>query len=403
MPPTRPVAKTTPQKSNDFGVPMGHQHGQQQQHSISEEEQQMEDFMDLFTSTVQSLAADAACIREITSLAELTGVMPSSPSFAFQRRFSQDHDDEENYVDKQQELKQKYRQELVKLDKLIANVEQKVIALREIINEENQALVKFETVLKDEAYEQDALIQEMLSLVMMMGSDTEEDSDDNGRHGHTRVLQPRQQSLGNRSLWKSSIDSTKSSESLSKRRLRNSNFERGNNQDDDDSDKEDNHGHQGSDTGSDNHPHHRPSEIFFEPVTESEILEQKRNVPFGLRMTRHDLNDAMEEIQQVVERKLALEERSSHQFQESRRTPSNSLQRRADYLRQRHQGSHGGDAIETDAHNGYWWVSEQELRENCAFFRHGESSARGILSLLCSLRRLKQVPGKNMEITYLWL
>ena len=46
------------------------------------------------------------------------------------------------------------------------------------------------------------------------------------------------------------------------------------------------------------------------------------------------------------------------------------------------------------------WVSEQELRQSCAFFRSGESTARTVLSILRSLNRLKQLPSKNGDIIY---
>jgi hypothetical protein len=46
------------------------------------------------------------------------------------------------------------------------------------------------------------------------------------------------------------------------------------------------------------------------------------------------------------------------------------------------------------------WVSEQELRQSCAFFRVGESTARTVLSILRSLNRLKQLPSKTGDIIY---
>ena len=54
-------------------------------------------------------------------------------------------------------------------------------------------------------------------------------------------------------------------------------------------------------------------------------------------------------------------------------------------------------------HGKYPWVSEQDLRQTCAFFRSGESTARAILAILRSLRRIKQVPGRNSEVTYMLL
>jgi hypothetical protein len=337
----------------------------------------MDDFVDLFKSTLQSLVADAACIREITSLAELIGVetttstttstMPfliSTSSSSLRRPpYTMKSDPGTNTQQQQQEQQQQeqlqkhYRQELVDLDKMIANMEQKVITLREIIKEENQALSKFETVLQEEADEQDMFLQELMSLIIV---------NDGGK-------------------------------------------EEGNGQEDFSEDENENNSRslpQSPGRTNTQTCYRRSSDITFELVTEAEILEQKRNIPFGKRVSRYDLNDAMQEIQKVVQRKAALEEKTSHHplVGENIRLSSNSLQRRFDYLRQRQRGSNGADAsIETDAHVGYWWVTEQELRENCSFFRQGESSARRILSLLCSLRRLKQVPGKNMDITYLWI
>ena len=46
------------------------------------------------------------------------------------------------------------------------------------------------------------------------------------------------------------------------------------------------------------------------------------------------------------------------------------------------------------------WVTEQEMRQFCSFFRHGESSARATLLILRNLHRLQQVPGKHGEFLY---
>jgi hypothetical protein len=147
-----------------------------------------------------------------------------------------------------------------------------------------------------------------------------------------------------------------------------------------------------------------PRNIEFVPVTESEVEEHYRNLPFGMRISRLDLNDALEEIEQVLAKKIALEYPiKKTPVHNQHHLSSNSLQRRFDYLRQRQRGTAVDNNMETEAHVGYWWVSEQELREKCPFFRHGESTARAILSLLCSLKRLKRVPAKNKDITYLWL
>ena len=58
-------------------------------------------------------------------------------------------------------------------------------------------------------------------------------------------------------------------------------------------------------------------------------------------------------------------------------------------------------ALEVEEHGTEPWVSEQELRSKCAFFRSGESTARCILAILRTLRRLKQVPARNSQVTYM--
>jgi hypothetical protein len=40
------------------------------------------------------------------------------------------------------------------------------------------------------------------------------------------------------------------------------------------------------------------------------------------------------------------------------------------------------------------------MRQSCAFFRSGESSARGVLTILRHLHRLKHIPSGNGEIVY---
>lgn len=120
------------------------------------------------------------------------------------------------------------------------------------------------------------------------------------------------------------------------------------------------------------------------PVTEVEL--QKKHTRFGPHMCRYDINEALEEIQNIVWKRVLLECKSHH------KSGSGSS-----YDLSFESSDGGGDPV--------WFVSEQELRENCAFFKHGESTARSTLQLLCSLKRLKQVPGrqKHSGVTYICL
>ncbi|GMH54739.1 hypothetical protein TL16_g01734, partial [Triparma laevis f. inornata] len=54
----------------------------------------------------------------------------------------------------------------------------------------------------------------------------------------------------------------------------------------------------------------------------------------------------------------------------------------------------------TEEHEGRPFVSEQHLRDSCAFFRSGESTAKSILNILRSLKKIKQIQGKGGRVTY---
>ncbi len=59
--------------------------------------------------------------------------------------------------------------------------------------------------------------------------------------------------------------------------------------------------------------------------------------------------------------------------------------------------------LRSEDHDGGPFVSEQEMRDSCAFFRSGESTARAILLILRSAKRIKQVFGRKSQVTYVWL
>jgi hypothetical protein len=430
---------------------------------------QTDDLLDLFSTTMYSLAADAAAIRQITDLAELTGITSLSDNKNKNKNGNHNTNNEEVENEKREHV-----QELCDLDRLISGVEQKVIALRQIINEENSALTKFETNLRDEADEQATIIEDLMSALDLQqqhknntlssssSNDRDddnrwhsryqkisEDEDDNdndnewryGRHDNSdrdqhqyqhhdeTHIQPSKGSsnsnsnnnrrgvLQSRTMGKMGNQSSPHpSRGVNGSRISNNN----NNNNRNDSYKPSSSSpnkkmkgysqHEqeryGDDNDEEQEEEQQEEDPYFVKVTKSEILEQTPS--FGVHLSRFDLNEALEEIEHVVWNKISLEPKSSIHSSGSSPPPShlssNTLQRRFDYLRQRQRGSNNtGSDNETEAHVGHRWVSEQELRENCAFFRNGESTARATLQLLCSLKRLKQVPGKNREVTYLCL
>jgi Spindle and kinetochore-associated protein 1 len=118
------------------------------------------------------------------------------------------------------------------------------------------------------------------------------------------------------------------------------------------------------------------------PITEMEFS----TIPKAIRgrITRSVVNDSLNEIENVVWTKYSVlqGQQSRHLF-------------RLFWIRHKE--------MQNDEHGDHPWVSEQDLRSNCTFFRLGESTARSILAMLCSLRRLKQVPARKLQVTYILL
>jgi hypothetical protein len=130
-------------------------------------------------------------------------------------------------------------------------------------------------------------------------------------------------------------------------------------------------------------PHHPSTNhvinIRIPLVTESELLSVSRAIRG--RITLAVVNDALSDIQRVGQNKYsALSKPKQHSYQKQ-------------------WNDHA--ALQVEEHGDLPWVSEQDLRQSCAFFRSGESTARGILSILRTLKRLKQVPARNSEVTYI--
>ena len=106
------------------------------------------------------------------------------------------------------------------------------------------------------------------------------------------------------------------------------------------------------------------------------------------RITLAVVNDALRDIERVFLKKYAV---LNHQNKKGTTTTPVELQQKLlNSHRELHVKEHGDSK----------WVSEQDLRQCCAFFRNGESTARAILLIIRTLRRLKQVPAKHSQVTY---
>jgi hypothetical protein len=118
----------------------------------------------------------------------------------------------------------------------------------------------------------------------------------------------------------------------------------------------------------------------FELITPEEYLSVSKNIRG--RITLAVVNDSLLDIERVCRKKY--NQLSRHM------TPGKELPKV--------HKEHADTAVAE--HGDCPWVSEQDLRQSCAFFRNGESTARAILAILRSLRRIRQVPGRNAEVTY---
>lgn len=239
--------------------------------------------------------------------------------------------------------------ELRKIDMAVAAIENKVGALREIVTEEKKALDQFEKM-QQETNKQQRVLEHMLTAV-----------------GAKSSRLPNQKERGNRR--RDSVDPRKTQQ-LQEATATN----------------------RSTSTNDENH------DIVLPRITESQLQSISRNTRG--RISIRALNDALEEIETVCRDKLAQLPRKPTTSSLTL-TASQSLERRYEYLKQRNNNT--ATQVEVDAHIGQYWVSEQELREACAFFRLGESTARATLIILCTLKRLKQLPGKNTEVTYICL
>ena len=336
-------------------------------------EQKINDVCELFSQTLRSLAKDAEAVRQLTSLAKLSGVVVvgendrenASPNVVFSSNTTTNNNEKEEEEGSSSSLKGLYD-----LNKLVTGIEQKVVALRLIVSEEKRALEKFEGAVQQEVYDQVAAIDELRKAC---------DEVCVGQPPKPTPPNPSRVPLRSR---RDSVD-PRTKEYSTKTAFSNNSTDDDNNND---------NIHDSSDSTSRNSAS-RSTKWSFKRITARELQGISRNTLRRISIT--DLNEALEEIERACQSK----EVTLPAAAASKGLTSNSLQRRYEYLKQKRASVE----LEVEAHVGHVWVSEQELREHCAFFRHGESTARATLSILCYLKRLKQTPGRNSEITYICL
>lgn len=356
------------------------------------EAQQTNDLVHLFSTTLHSLAADAAAVRQATSLAHCLGVKDGGGKEVV--------DDDRR--------RRNFQDGLWDLEELVSGLEEKVTALRQIVSEEKRAVTKFETTLQQEAEEQAALMSQIVQA--LEEHEQQQQQQQQASKPHHASLPPfdeEEEDEENRSTA-SSTSSKRSSSRGGSRRDSVDPRRRSSGRDGDELENQD--------------PASSSTIISLPRITHEELEDYKSKNVMGPRMLTSlmDLNEALEEIEQECQRQrnatLVLQRKQQQQLQYGI-SSSGALQRRYEYLQRRQQANNSSSSTSAaaaadiininssldesgDDNHTIVSITEQDLREKCAFFRHGESTARSTLLVLCSLKRLKQVPNKNRNVTY---
>lgn len=176
-------------------------------------------------------------------------------------------------------------------------------------------------------------------------------------------------------------------------------------------------------SSSNNHNHNNHNKIHLERVTRNELESISRTVRG--RVTPGALNEALKDLERVFTKKATEEFRKQAKLHASKQEAlSNYHYLHASYEEQQQQHfiNFGGSSIHpvymddennNNSHNAkekdYYnyhnlWsqlvVSEEELRRECPFFLAGEGTARTILTVLKTLRRIQQVRVKKGPFLY---
>ena len=140
-------------------------------------------------------------------------------------------------------------------------------------------------------------------------------------------------------------------------------------------------------------------QLQLDLVTETELNSVCKNIRGRIPLAW--VNDALTDIMKVGRRKYEVMLKYDKTGL-AKLTLGNDYKRRMSLSRKHQSYLNRHYDIEVKELQGKFWVSEQDLRDNCGFFAK-ESSARAILLILRNLKRLKQVYGRRSMVTYILL
>jgi hypothetical protein len=123
-------------------------------------------------------------------------------------------------------------------------------------------------------------------------------------------------------------------------------------------------------------------------VTEDDLKKITRATRGHISLSA--INEALEEVQAFARSKAARMRRERRAASKMRSYPNSSSPRYRNPIRRDAAPLEDPEMI----------LTEQELRQACAFFRSGEATARSLLLILCAVNRLKQGRGGKNGLVY---
>lgn len=142
-----------------------------------------------------------------------------------------------------------------------------------------------------------------------------------------------------------------------------------------------------------------PSIVTLQQITEAELHGVSKAIRGRLSLSV--LNDALRDIECAIQNKYSILARQGPLSNKNHHNIPGDKKYKKCIQYQQMLAQHRDLLV--DEHCDQPWISEQDLRDSCAFFRSGESTARATLHVLRSLKRLKQVSGKHSQVTYVCL
>mmetsp|Transcript_37847 Transcript_37847/g.113139 ORF Transcript_37847/g.113139 Transcript_37847/m.113139 type:complete len:330 (-) Transcript_37847:174-1163(-) len=304
----------------------------------------VENLCGLFSSTVSTLAADAECLRQISSIRLAIGINDDDRGF-------DENVDPNAGCSTSASFSSDILSRLCRIEDSVSTLEENIAMLKDTLADEKRGLRQLEE-LKEAARAQEDFIEKLSdgSRGLRFPADNKPESsmhnkDCNGLTSGQRGI-PRDGLRGNRKVRQAASNRAQANPADS---------------------------------------------IRIDLVTESELNSVSKSIRG--RITLAVINDAVVDVEKACQNKYTILAREGGR-QGGRQMLMTKQYRQ---LLAAHQST------EVDEHKSHYWIEEDTLRNSCAFFRTGESTARAILSILRTLKRLKQVCGKHSQVTYIVL